>query len=188
MHRQPASRAAQSVPIRVARAGCLYSLAFFWTGFFLLAPAYAARRCYTPATAIRHLHHKLCVKAHVYREIKLNDGTRILDVCSPRTSVDNCHFALISLHRDSIAVGSLQQFIGQELYIRGKVLPVNNRAEILLTSAKQIRIVRADAPRKQEARARKSNFHPNPQLLKGFNATQSRMPIADPAFRSGSRN
>lgn len=188
MHRQPANRAAQSAPIRVARAGCLYWLALFWTGFFLLAPAYAARRCYTPATALRHLHHRVCVKVHVYREIKLRDGTRILDVCSPRTSVNNCHFALVTLHRDSIAVGSLQQSVGQELYIRGKVLPVNNRAEILLTSAKQIRIAPAQQSRKEEARARQSNFRPNPQLLKAFNATQSRMPIADPAFRSSNHN
>jgi hypothetical protein len=187
MRCQPASSAVPSAHPRVACPQTLSWLAFLCVSLCLLPSACAARRCYTPATAARHLHRKLCVKAHVYKEIKLSDGTRILDVCSPRTSVSNCHFAVVSLNRDRIAVGSLQQLVGQELFVTGKILPVNDRAEVLLTSAKQLRIARAEAPRKEDTRVRKSKFHPNPQLLKGFNATQSRMPIADPAFRSSSR-
>lgn len=187
MRCQPASSAVPSAPPHVACPRTLSWLAFLCVSLCLLSSAYAARRCYAPATAARHLHRKLCVKAHVYKEIKLNDGTRILDVCSPRTSVNNCHFAVVSLSRYRVAVGNLQQLVGQDLYVTGKILLVNDRAEVLLTSAKQLRVARAETPRKEEVRVRKSKFHPNPQLLKGFNATQSRMPIADPAFRSSSR-
>lgn len=168
--------------------------------FFLLAlscallsaglPAHAERRCYTPATALRRPHRKLCVKAHVYSEIQLKDGTRILDLCSARTSAANCHFAFVTLDQDRAHVGSLQPFIGKEVEVQGKVLPLHGRAEILLTSAKQLKIKIA-SPREhriEDARLHHSKFHPNPELLKGFNATQDRMPIADPAFRGGYRN
>lgn len=151
-------------------------------------PAHAAQRCSSPATARRHLHRKLCVKAHVYREISLDDGTRILDVCSPRDSAGQCHFAFVSLNQDRDKVGSLKQYVGKEIEVRGLVRPVNGRAEILLSSAKQLRTAQPEHHRKEEARTRRTRFHPNPALLKGFNATQGRMPIADPAFRGGYRN
>lgn len=150
--------------------------------------AHAERRCYTPATASRRLHRKLCVKAHIYREIQLDDGTRILDVCSPRTAAADCRFAFVTLDRNRSKVGGLQQFVGKEVKVHGKVVPVRGRAEILLSSAKQLQIAAPEHHRKEEARVHHGKFHPNPQLLKGFNATQSRMPIADPAFRGGYRN
>lgn len=150
--------------------------------------ARAERRCYTPATAARHPHRRLCVKAHVYQEIQLDDGTRILDLCSPRTAAADCRFALVSLDRNRPKVGNLLQFVGKEVEAHGKVVPVRGRAEILLSSAKQLHIAAPEHHRKEEARVHHGKFHPNPELLKGFNATQSRMPVADPAFRSGNRN
>ncbi|MGC8548965.1 MAG: hypothetical protein ACP5M4_04610 [Acidobacteriaceae bacterium] len=155
----------------------------------MVAPsAHAGRRCYSPATAARHPHRKLCVKAHVYREIQLDDGTRVLDVCSPRTAAADCRFAFVTLDRNRSKVGGLEQFIGKEVEVQGKVLPVHGRSEILLSSAKQLHLAASEHHRKEVASTRHSKFHPNPELLKGFNATQSRMPIADPAFRGGYRN
>lgn len=151
-------------------------------------PAYAASRCYAPAAAIRHPHHKLCVKAHVYREIKLEDGTRILDICSPRIPAANCRFAFISLPAESAAVGSLQKYVGKEIKVRGRILPLHGRAEIALSRAWQLSIARPPLPHSEEARAGSGKFRPNPELLKGFNASQAHMPIADPAFRSSTRN
>ncbi len=152
----------------------------------LAQSAHAERRCYSPATAYRHPHRKLCVKAHVYREIQLHDGTRILDVCSPRSSADRCHFAFVSLDTNRSRVGSLQPFVGKEVEVNGKVLPIHGRAEILLSSAKQLRIAAPERRGKEVAtRVRRGKFHPNPELLKGFNATQNKMPIAGPAFHGG---
>ena len=189
MHRESSTSAAGSACLRVRRRGPLFSLAL---GFSLLAaalPASAARRCDSPGTATRHLHHKVCVKAHVYREIHLKDGTRILDVCSPRTSSARCKFAFVSLNENRKKVGSLKKYIGREIKVRGKIRPVHGRAEILLTRARQVQVAqRRELAHKKDTRARRSRFHPNPQLLKSFNANQGRMPIAAPAFRSGYRN
>lgn len=189
MHRESSTWAAGPACLRVRRRGPLFLLAL---GFSLLAaalPASAARRCYAPGTATRHLHHKVCVKAHVYREIQLNDGTRILDVCSPRTAADRCKFAFVSLNNNRDKVGSLNKYVGQEIEVRGKIRPIHGRAEILLTRAKQVHVVQQrELAHNKDSRTPHSRFHPNPQLLKSFNASQGRMPIEAPAFRSGYRN
>ena len=189
MQRESSARAADSVCLRARGRGPLFWSVLSCTILAAALPAHAARRCYSPATASRHLHHRLCVKAHVYQEINLDDGTRILDVCRPETHADQCRFAFVSLDRSRSRVGSLESFVGKEIEVRGTIRPVHGRAEILLSNAKQIRITAARKnATKEEARVRRSHFHPNPALLKGFDATQSRMPIADPAFRSGYRN
>lgn len=188
MQRESSAWAAESARSRSGHRRPLFLLAFCFTLLSVGLPAHAERRCYTPATAVRHPHRKLCVKAHVYREIQLHDGTRILDLCSPKTSAANCHFAFVTLDQDRSRVGSLQHFIGKEIEVRGKVMPLHGRAEILLTSAKQLKIAPPRHHPIEEARVHHSKFHPNPELLKGFNATQDRMPIADPAFRGGYRN
>lgn len=187
MHTESSAWAAESAPSRVGSRRPLFLLALSCLALAVALPARAERRCYTPATASRRLHRKLCVKARVYREINLEDGARILDLCSSRTSPADCRFALVSLNRSRAAVGHLQQYVGKEVEARGKILPLHGRAEILLTSAKQLHAVQLQRPSPQ-ARARQTRFHPNPQLLKGFNATQGRMPIADPAFRGGYGN
>ena len=187
MHTESSAWAADSAPSRVGPRRPLFLLALSCLALALALPARAERRCYSPATASRRLHRKLCVKARVYSLIKLDDGARILDVCSARTPPADCRFALVNLNRNRAAVGRLRQFVGKEVEVRGKILPVHGRAEILLTSAKQLRVVQPPHQTAQ-ARVRQSRFHPNPTLLKGFNATQNRMPIANPSFRGGSKN
>lgn len=153
------------------------------------APVHAARRCYSAAYAARHPHQKLCVKAHVYQEIRLGDGTRILDICSPHRSASDCRFAFASLEGRHTSVGSLKQYVGKEIEVRGEIQPIRGRAEILLSRAKQIHAVtQPEHSRQEEADTGRGRFHPNPALLKGFNATQTRMPIAAPAFRSRDGN
>jgi len=189
MRRESSTRAAGSACLRVCRRGPLFSLAIGLSLVAVALPASAARRCYSPGTATRHLHHKVCVKAHVYREISLDDGTRILDICSPRTGSDRCRFAFVSLNSNREKVGSLKKYVGREIEVRGKIRPVHGKAEILLTRARQVHVVqRSELARKKDTPVRRSRFHPNPQLLKSFNATRGRMPIADPAFRGGYRN
>lgn len=176
-----------------ASPGLLFWLSLACILFAGLAPAHAASRCHTPSTALRRLHRKLCVKAHVYREITLDDGARILDVCKPGAPASRCHFAFVSLDRHRAAVGSLSRYVGKEIAVRGVVKPIHGRAEILLTRASQIhlaarhhRMKPAAQAHANQARAHRSRFHPNPELLKAFNATRSRMPIRTPAFRSSS--
>jgi hypothetical protein len=166
-----------------------------WTGGFLFAgillsawsPARAAHRCYSPAQAPHHLHHKTCIQAHVYREINLDDGTRILDLCGPQAS--DCEFAIVSLDRNRKSVGSLKQYVGSDIEVFGTVEPIRSRAEILLRKAGQLHsrdaLAIAEAKQPRERRARQDRFHANPTLLKSFNAEQTRMPVSDPAFRAG---
>ena len=188
MQRESSAWDAETASSRFGHRRPLFLMVLLCAILIVVQAAHAEPRCYTPATAARHPHRKLCVKAHVYREIQLPDGTRILDVCSPRIAAADCHFAFVALDRNRSKVGGLQQFIGKEVEVQGKVRPINGRAEILLSSARQLHIAEPDRHRKEEARVHHSRFHPNPELLKGFNATQDRMPIADPAFRGGYRN
>jgi len=162
---------------------------FLFAGILLSAcsPAQAAHRCYSPTQAPHHLHHKTCIDAHVYREINLDDGTRILDLCGPQAA--HCEFALVSLDRDRKRVGNLQQYVGEDIEVVGRVQPIRGRAEILLRKASQLntrngRQVAQTRPVRSRQKE-ESSFHANPALLKSFDAEQARMPIHDPAFRGG---
>lgn len=169
-----------------------------WTGGFLLAgillisglSAQAARRCYSPAHALHHLHHKTCIRAHVYREINLDDGTRILDLCAPGAA--DCEFALVSLDRNRKSVGDLKQYVGSDIEVLGTVEPIRGRAEILLRKAGQLHsrdtLEIAAAQRPRGRRPKQDRFHANPTLLKSFNAEQNRSPVSDPAFHGGYSN
>jgi hypothetical protein len=188
MQKKSSAWAAESAPPGSGHRRPFFLSILACAALALTLSAHAERRCYTPATAARHPHRKLCIKAHVYREIQLDDGTRILDLCSPRTAADNCHFAFVALDRNRSRLGRLQKFVGKEVKVHGKVIPLHGRAEILLSSAKQLQLAEPERRRKEVARVHHSKFHPNPELLKGFNAAQDKMPIADPAFRGGYRN
>lgn len=149
---------------------------------------YAARRCYSLAQAPHHLHHKTCIKAHIYREINLDDGTRILDLCGPQDT-GSCTFALVSLDRDRKSVGDLRQYIGEEIDARGVVEPIRGRTEIVLRKANQLQDVNppdiSESNPAHKSRVKSDRFHANPELLKSFNADQKQMAIKDPAFRTG---
>uniref|UniRef100_A0A7V4XS86 Lipoprotein n=1 Tax=Acidobacterium capsulatum TaxID=33075 RepID=A0A7V4XS86_9BACT len=166
-------------------------------GGFLLAgvlacsgvTAQAARRCYSSAQALHHLRHRTCIRAHVYREINLDDGTRILDLCSPGAA--DCEFALVSLDRNRKSVGSLKQYVGSDIEVLGTVEPIRGRAEIVLRKAAQVRSRNARevaAARPRERRVKQDRFRANPTLLKSFNAEQNRAPVSDPAFHGGYSN
>jgi hypothetical protein len=149
--------------------------------------AQAARRCYLPAQASHHLHHKTCIRAHVYREINLDDGTRILDLCGPQAG--DCAFALVSLDRNRKSVGNLKRYVGEDIDVSGTVEPIRGRTEILLRKASQLRSRHAheiaETGRPRRRRPKSDRFHANPTLLKSFNAEQTRMPVSDPAFHGG---
>jgi hypothetical protein len=152
-------------------------VAFFWlavVGSGLSAQACLAgtRPCFELPDAAQHLNQDVCIRAHVYQVIELADGTRFLDVCSPDTSDEACHFTVISLRQDHKEVGALQELSGQQIEIRGTVHSFSGRSGIILSNARQLH-------------GGTEKFHPNPALMKGFSAADGKSAFDDPAFRSG---
>ena len=126
--------------------------------FLLLCSAAQAKTaCIPPEQALQHLHKTVCVEARVYRVVDASDGIRFLDVCSPETSDADCHFFILSSTEDKKSVGNLEELVGQTIQIRGKILPIQGRADMILSS-------------KEQLHGGKPKFHPNPQLVKSFSA------------------
>src|SRR6185437_11445875 len=98
-----------------------------------IAFARPSRQCYTADQAAHMLNKDVCVSAHVYDVVQLTDGTRFLDVCSPETSDENCHFTVVSLWQDRDAVGELTKYRNMNVRIRGIVRPMHGRAGMLLS-------------------------------------------------------
>jgi hypothetical protein len=151
--------------------------AFFWWAVAGSSVSFATcgasgRPCHPISEAAQHLNQDICVAAHVYDVIDLADGTRFLDVCSPETSDEACHFTIISLRQDRAEVGSLQDLRGQQIEIRGVVHSFSGRSGIILSAARQLH-------------GGAEKFRPNPALMKGFSAADGKSAFDDPAFKSG---
>jgi hypothetical protein len=147
-----------------------------WLALFaLVAPlpvlAGAPKACVSADEATRLVNKDVCVTAHVYDVVELPDGTRFLDVCTPETPDERCRFTVMSLWEDRDEVGELRKYRDMDVRIRGIVRPMHGRAGMLLSHARQFY---GGPPR----------FKPNPELLRGFNAEQSRPPLNDPNLRS----
>lgn len=123
--------------------------------------------CVTTAEASKMIDKDVCVSAHIYDVVLLADGTRFLDVCPPATPDAGCRFTIVSFARDRDTVGKLAQYRGRNVKIRGVVRPMHGRTGMVLSHARQFD---GGPPR----------FRPNPKLLRGFNAEQSRPPMRDP--------
>jgi hypothetical protein len=136
-------------------------------------PAFAAapKPCVTAEQASKLLKKDVCITAHVYDVVQLADGTRFLDVCTPQTPDDACRFTIVSLWEDHDEVGELHKYRDMDVEVRGIVQPMHGRAGIVLSHARQFN----GGPPK---------FKPNPRLVRGFSADQSRPPINDPNLRS----
>jgi hypothetical protein len=152
-------------------------VAFFWlavVGMGVPSPscAAAAKPCFDMLQAGQHLNQDVCIRVHVYDVIELADGTRFLDVCSPETSDAACHFTIVSLRQDRKEVGGLETLRNQEVEIRGTVHSFAERAGIILSNERQLH-------------GGAEKFHPNPALLRGFSAADSKSAFEDPAFKSG---
>jgi hypothetical protein len=137
----------------------------------MLALAGTQKPCVTADTAARLLNKDVCVAAFVYDVVKLPDGTRFLDVCTPETPDDACRFTIVSLWEDHDEVGELNKYRNMNVQIRGIVHPMHGRAGMVLSHARQF----SGGPPK---------FRPNPKLALGFNAEQSRPPVNDPNLRA----
>jgi hypothetical protein len=147
-----------------------------WLVLFVLAaplPALAGepKACITADAATRLVNKDVCVTAHIYDVVELPDGTRFLDVCTPETPDERCRFTVMSLSEDRDEVGELRKYRDMDVQIRGIVRPMHGRAGMMLSHVRQL----YGGPPK---------FKPNPRLMRGFNADQSRTAISDPNLRS----
>ena len=139
-------------------------------------PAFAAAQkpCVTAEEASKLINKDVCVTAYVYDVVQLPDGTRFLDVCSPKTADEACRFTIVSLWEDREEVGDLGKFRDMNVQVRGIVRPMHGRAGMVLSHVRQF----SGGPPK---------FKPNPKLARGFSADESRPPINDPSLRSKGR-
>ncbi len=136
-----------------------------------LAFARKPRPCFTADQASRMLDKDVCVSAHIYDVVRLPDGTRFLDVCSPETPDAACRFTIVSPWEDRDDVGRLQKYRDMNVHIRGIVRPMRGRSGMILSHIRQFN----GGPPK---------FRPNPRLAYGFDAEEDRPPIRDPNLRS----
>jgi hypothetical protein len=129
------------------------------------------KACVTADEATLLVNKDVCITAHIYDVVELPDGTRFLDVCTPETPDERCRFTVMSLREDRDEVGELRKYRDMDVRIRGIVRPMHGRAGMVLSHARQF----YGGPPK---------FKPNPRLIRGFNADQSRPAIGDPNLRS----
>jgi hypothetical protein len=137
----------------------------------LLAFAGAQKPCVTADEATKLVNKDVCVTAHVYEVVELPNGTRYLDVCTPDTPDDRCRFTIVSMFEDRDQVGELRKYRDMDVHVRGIVRPMHGRAGMVLSHARQF----YGGPPK---------FRPNPKLIRGFGADESRPAISDPNLRS----
>jgi hypothetical protein len=135
-----------------------------------LAFAGSPKPCVTADEATKLVDKDVCVSAHIYDVVELQDGTRFLDVCTPDTTDEKCRFTIVSLWKDREDVGELSKYRDMDVQVRGIVRPMHGRAGLVLSHARQFR----GGPPK---------FKPNPKLARGFNAEQDRPPLYDPNLR-----
>jgi hypothetical protein len=136
-----------------------------------LAFAAKSKPCVTADEATKLVNKDVCVSAHIYEVVELPDGTRFLDVCPPEMTDDNCRFTFVSLREDRDEVGELNKYRNMDVHVRGIVQPMHGRARLVVSHARQF----YGGPPK---------FKPNPKLVRGFSADQSRPAINDPNLHS----
>jgi hypothetical protein len=136
-----------------------------------LAFAHEAKPCIKPTDASQYLNKDICISVHIYDVVRLEDGTRFLDVCSPETPDTQCRFTVVSRPEDSDAVGELNQYRDADVHVRGIVESMHGRSGMVLSHARQF----FGGPPK---------FRPNPRLIRGFAADSARPAVNDPNLRS----
>ena len=134
----------------------------------IVTACYASRPCFTPEEAAEHAGKDICLSAHIYDLTETPDGVRYLDVCPPEVPANSCRFSIVSMAEDRKEVGALDGLRDQDIHLRGVVHDLHGQSMMLLSHARQLK----DGPEK---------FHPNPQLLGGFNAGSETMAFKDPA-------
>ena len=122
-----------------------------------LAASAGAPACFQLADSGLRASRDACVFAHVYDVVRVDAGVRFLDLCSPETPDDACHFSVVSYREDSGSVGNLETLRGQDIAIRGPVQSFAGRYFMILNDDRQLH-------------GGAARFRPDPRLLTGFSA------------------
>jgi hypothetical protein len=145
------------------------------TVLLLLSGASSAQksmRCLSPDAAAASEGKNVCVSAHVYDVGEL-DGTRFLDVCTPQTADQDCHFFIAIFAADKKDVGDLEALRGTDIQIRGTVRSYQGRMILVLN-------------RRQQLHGGNERFVPNPQLTEEAFAGRKHQPD-DPHWPANQR-
>lgn len=127
--------------------------------------------CVTADEASKLLDKDVCLTAHVYDVVQLEDGTRFLDICSADTPDSQCRFTIVSYWGDNDTVGELEKYRDSDVRVRGTVQSMHGRMGLVLSHERQFR----GGPPK---------FRANPRLLHGFAGDGSRPAVRDPNLRA----
>lgn len=130
-----------------------------------------SKPCVESVDASKYLNKDICISAHVYDVVKLDNGARFLDVCPPDMRDADCHFTIVSLPEDLNEVGELERYRDADVHVRGIVQSVHGQAGMLLSHARQFR----GGPPK---------FRPNQLLIRGFAGDTEKAAVHDPNLRS----
>jgi hypothetical protein len=109
----------------------------------------------SPAEDSLHASTDACVTGHVFDIVTVAGGTRFLDLCSPDTPDNACHFSIVSYRKDSRQVGNLESLRGKDISIRGALLSHDQRLVLILSDQRQLH---GGAPR----------FTPDARLVHGL--------------------
>ena len=101
----------------------------------------------------------VCIAAHVYNVVTVENGTHFLDLCRPETADAQCRFSIVSYNADHGSVGNLEQLRGKDVEIRGAIQRYGSRYLMILNDEGQLH---HQAP----------HFRPDPRLLSAFSAEE----------------
>jgi hypothetical protein len=93
--------------------------------------------------AEKHIGENRCVTGRVIRVEAGEDGVHYLDFCGERAL---CPFSVVIFSYDLKSVGDVRQLVGKVIEIRGELNEYDDRAEIVLENARQLKGQAAKLP------------------------------------------
>ena len=111
---------------------------------FTLFPSFTySAECIPFDQADKHIGENRCVTGKVVRVEADEDGAHHLDFCEER---ELCPFSVVIFSYDLKNVGDVRQLAGKVIEIRGEVNEYDDRAEIVLENARQLKGEAAKLP------------------------------------------
>jgi hypothetical protein len=109
----------------------------------VLFPSFSFAECIPFDQAEKHIGENRCVTGKVIRVEAREDGVHYLDFCGER---ELCPFSVVVYSYDLKNVGDVRQLAGKVIEIRGELNEYDDRAEIVLENARQLKGQAAKLP------------------------------------------
>jgi hypothetical protein len=119
------------------------SVATFIAAFVLIPSFTCSAECIPFDQAKKHIGENRCVTGKVIRVEAGEDGVHYLDFCGER---ELCPFSVVIFSYDLKNVGDVRQLAGKVIEIRGELNEYDDRAEIVLENARQLKGTAAKLP------------------------------------------